>query len=55
MKISIKEKKELLGALSKVQGVAEKRTALQLLTNIYLHVGNDLLTIKAGSRDCFKR
>ncbi len=47
MKISIKEKKELLGALSKVQGVAEKRTALQLLTNIYLHVGNDLLTIKA--------
>lgn len=47
MKISIKDKKELLEALSKVQGVVEKRNTLQILTNIYLQVANDLLTIKA--------
>lgn len=47
MKISIKDKKDLLEALSKVQGVVEKRNTLQILTNIYLQVSNDLLTIKA--------
>ena len=47
MKIIIKNKKEILEALTKVNSVVEKRNTLQILSNIFLGVQNDHLTIKA--------
>lgn len=47
MKISVLNKKDLLEALGKVHGVVEKRNTLQILTNLYLQVANNVLTIKA--------
>ena len=47
MKISIKNKKDLLEYLLKVNGVVERRNTLQILTNIYLQVSDNQLTIKA--------
>lgn len=47
MKIIAKNKKELLDSLNKVHSVVEKRNTLQILSNIYLSVQNDELTIKA--------
>lgn len=47
MKISLSNKKELLEALNRIQGVVEKKNTLQILSNIYLHVQNEILTLKA--------
>lgn len=47
MKIIAKNKKELLDSLNKVHSVVEKKNTLQILSNIYLSVQNDALTIKA--------
>lgn len=47
MKITVENKKDLLEALGKVQGVVEKRNTLQILTNLYLQVSQGQLTIKA--------
>jgi DNA polymerase-3 subunit beta len=47
MKIIAKNKKELLDSLNKVHSVVEKRNTLQILSNIYLSVQNNELTIKA--------
>jgi len=47
MKIVIKNKKELLESLNKVHSVVEKRNTLQILSNVYLSVQDDQLTIKA--------
>ncbi len=47
MKISISNKKDLLDCLNKVQGVVEKRNTLQILSNIFLTVQDNQLTIKA--------
>lgn len=47
MKITVVNKKDLLEALTKVHGVVEKRNTLQILTNLYLQVSENQLTIKA--------
>ena len=47
MKISLANKKELLESLNKVHGVVEKKNTLQILSNLYLSVQNEVLTIKA--------
>lgn len=47
MKIIVKNKKELLDSLNKIHSVVEKRNTLQILSNIFLGVQNDQLTIKA--------
>lgn len=47
MKISLSNKKELIESLNKVHSVVEKRNTLQILSNIYLQVQNEVLTIKA--------
>lgn len=47
MKITIKNKKELLDSLNKVHSVVEKRNTLQILSNIYLSVQDNQLIIKA--------
>lgn len=47
MKISLSSKKELLESLNKVHSVVEKRNTLQILSNIFLQVQNEVLTIKA--------
>jgi len=47
MKIIAKNKKELLDSLNKVHSVVEKRNTLQILSNIFMSVQNDELTIKA--------
>ena len=46
MKISILNKKDLIESIAKVHGVVEKRNTLQILTNVYLQVANNQLTIK---------
>lgn len=47
MKIIAKNKKELLDCLNKVHSVVEKKNTLQILSNVYLSVQNNELTIKA--------
>jgi DNA polymerase-3 subunit beta len=47
MKIIVKNKKELLESLNKIHSVVEKRNTLQILSNVYLSVQSDQLTIKA--------
>ncbi len=47
MKIIIKNKKELLDSLNKVNSVVEKRNTLQILSNVFLSAQDDHLTIKA--------
>lgn len=47
MKIVVKNKKELLDSLNKVHSVVEKKNTLQILSNIFLGVQGDSLTIKA--------
>jgi len=47
MKISLSNKKELMDGLTKVHSVVEKRNTLPILSNIYLQVQNETLTIKA--------
>jgi DNA polymerase III subunit beta len=47
MKIIVKNKKDLLDSLNKVHSVVEKKNTLQILSNIFLSVQGDQLTIKA--------
>jgi DNA polymerase-3 subunit beta len=47
MKIIIKNKKELLDSLNKVNSVVEKRNTLQILSNVFLSAQDDQLMIKA--------
>lgn len=47
MKITAKNKKDLLDSLNKVQSVVEKRNTLQILSNIFLSAQGSELTIKA--------
>lgn len=47
MKITIPNKSEILSPLRMVCGVVEKKSTLQVLSNIYLQVKNNSLTLKA--------
>ena len=44
MKIIVKNKKELLESLNKVNNVVEKKNTLQILSNVFLSAQNDVLT-----------
>ena len=47
MKIIVKNKKDLLDSLNKVNSVVEKRNTLQILSNVFLSAQDSSLTIKA--------